>query len=240
MARPKISFSLDPSEWATVFNAYVKETRMDARAAFKKKAVAISFGLFRGHRDLRGKILRAIEAVAKPGNAIRIRSRIKTAQAVRLSKKEAALKQKVLRLRAMKNQDSKAAGRTRSSIAKFRQSVKELRGESLVTDFLGRQTTDERKRELCARRASAGFIAARSWKLGGQTLDDLAPIDKRSKIRKRTDPDNLALELENTRPNMGDFVRKTKYTQTVMDAEVQDMKEGILKVINRRLNKANK
>lgn len=239
MARPKISFQLNPAEWESVFADYVRETRMDARMAFKKKAVAISFGLFRGHRDLRGRILSAIEAVAKPGNAIRIRSKIKTAQANRLSKKEAALKQKVLRLRAMKNQDSKAAGRTRSSIAKFRQSVKELRGESLVVDFLGRQTTDERKRELSARRASAGFIAARSWKLGGQTLEDLAPTDKRSKLRKRTDPDNLGLELENTRPNMGDFVRKTKYTQTVLDAEVTDMKNGILKAINRRL-KTNK
>lgn len=240
MGRPKITFQLDPNEWTNVFEEYVKETRMDARAAFKKKAVAISFSLFRGHRELRGKLLRAIDAISRPGTPLRIRSRIKTAQAKRLSKAEESLRKKNLRLRMMANQESKAAGRTRSSIEKFRQKVKELRGETTVEDIHGRLTTDERKRELGARRASAGFIAAKSWKLQGQTLDDLTTTDKRSKIRKRTDPDNLGLELENTRPNMGDFVRKTKYTQAVMDAEVNDMKEKILDVINRRLNRKTK
>ncbi len=237
MARPKITFSMDPREWSEVFTRYIQETRMDAKTAFKKKAVSISFALLADHRKLRGKILRAIDAVAKPGNAIRIRSKIKTAQANRLSKAEQATRAKAARLAAMANQQSKAARRAQTSLDKMRATVKKLRGETTVTDFLGRETTDERKRELMARRRSAGFIAARSWRLQGQTLDDLAPTDKNSKLRKRLDPDNLAIEIENTRPNMGDFVRKTKYTQQTLDNEVADMLFRIRQIIEQRLSK---
>lgn len=237
MARPQITFSMDPREWNEVFTRYIQETRMDAKTAFKKKAVSISFALLADHRKLRGRILRAIDAVAKPGNPIRIRSKIKTAQANRLSKAEQATRAKAARLAAMANRQSKAAQRAQTSLDKMRATVKKLRGETTVSDFLGRETTDERKRELMARRRSAGFIAARSWRLQGQTLDDLAPADKRSKLRKRLDPDNLAIEIENTRPNMGDFVRKTKYTQQTLDNEVADMLFRIRQIIEQRLSK---
>jgi hypothetical protein len=237
MARPQITFEMNPREWTDVFTRYVQETRMDAKTAFKKKAVSISFALLADHRKLRGRILRAIDAVAKPGNPIRIRSKIKTAQANRLSKAEQATRAKAARLAAMANKQSKAARRAQTSLDKMRATVKKLRGETTVTDFLGRETTDERKRELMARRRSAGFIAARSWRLQGQTLDDLAPADKKSKLRKRLDPDNLAIEIENTRPNMGDFVRKTKYTQQTLDNEVADMLFKIRQIIEQRLSK---
>lgn len=237
MARPQITFSMNPKEWSEVFTRYIQETRMDAKTAFKKKAVSISFALLANHRKLRGKILRAIDAVAKPGNPIRIRSKIKAAQANRLSKADQATRAKAARLAAMANKQSKAARRAQTSLDKMRATVKKLRGETTVTDFLGRETTDERKRELMARRRSAGFIAARSWRLQGQTLDDLAPADKKSKLRKRLDPDNLAIEIENTRPNMGDFVRKTKYTQQTLDNEVADMLFKIRQIIEQRLSK---
>lgn len=237
MSRPQITFEMNPREWNEVFTRYIQETRMDAKTAFKKKAVSISFALLADHRKLRGRILRAIDAVAKPGNPIRIRSKIKTAQANRLSKAEQATRAKAARLAAMANQQSKAARRAQTSLDKMRATVKKLRGETTVTDFLGRETTDERKRELMARRRSAGFIAARSWRLQGQTLDDLAPTDKKSKLRKRLDPDNLAIEIENTRPNMGDFVRKTRYTQQTLDNEVADMLFKIRQIIQQRLNK---
>lgn len=237
MSRPQITFEMNPREWNEVFTRYVQETRMDAKTAFKKKAVSISFALLADHRKLRGRILRAIDAVAKPGNPIRIRSKIKTAQANRLSKAEQATRAKAARLAAMANRQSKAAQRAQTSLDKMRATVKKLRGETTVSDFLGRETTDERKRELMARRRSAGFIAARSWRLQGQTLDDLAPADKKSKLRKRLDPDNLAIEIENTRPNMGDFVRKTKYTQQTLDNEVADMLFRIRQIIEQRLTK---
>jgi hypothetical protein len=237
MARPRITFEMNPKEWTDVFTRYVQETRMDAKTAFKKKAVSISFALLADHRKLRGRILRAIDAVAKPGNAIRIRSKIKTQQANRLSKAEQSARTKAARLAAMINKESKSARRTKNSLEKMQATIKRLRGESTVTDFLGRETTDERNRELMARRRSAGFIAAKSWKLQGQTLDDLAPTDKKSKIRKKMDPDNLGLEIENTRPNMGDFVRKTKYTQQTLDNEVADMLYKIRQTIEKRLTK---